>query len=297
VGEAKRRREAGEGPRPKRLGLVLSNPMRIVGHRMEVAGFNLHPREVRFGLLFWDELVWPRFGSIYMANNADAEFLECAGILRRPMYNPQGPAEDGVARSHIQAFLDLEAKEPGVWSLSGGEAGLKLAGPMLGRTTSDFVELHRAIPVPDKDVAFADILEFRSRRRDELTDLRSKIDELAVRLGKDISPEDRLAPYIAIIDQACANVLRVSKEWRFPVTVADMEVSPDIRPTTVVTSGVAGYYAGLNFGLPNSTAVLAGTAAAAGSMVKIGNGWPRLQRIKPRPGPYRYVARYHDEVF
>jgi hypothetical protein len=175
MGEAKRRkaRDPTYG-RPKR-GLVVSPPVEIQGSTLRFLS-QLDPQELRFALLFWDKLVWPKSRSVYIASGPDESFLEQAGILGRPEYTFSGVAAPGLARTQIQAFLDLDRREPGVWSLAQGEDSFLLKDRILTEGNGAFVELHRAIPVPDKDVPLDDILRFRDKRSDELQLLRHRID-------------------------------------------------------------------------------------------------------------------------
>ena len=102
--------------------------------------------------------------------------MESAGILTRPDYSFNGDAAQGIANSQIQAFIDLEDREPGLWSLAQGENSLFLKDRILEPDAGAFLELTRAIPIPDKDVPLNDVLEFKERRVDEMRRLRTELD-------------------------------------------------------------------------------------------------------------------------
>src|SRR3989442_5161137 len=103
MGDAKRRKQAdpnfGRIPkRPAHRGLVISPPLEIEGERLFIKSTSLHPQELRFALLFWDRLVWPSSRAIHIASGPDEQFLESAGVLRRPDYTFNGDAAQGIAR-------------------------------------------------------------------------------------------------------------------------------------------------------------------------------------------------------
>jgi len=126
MGEARHRKEHDPnfGRVPKdanNRGLVVSPPIEIDGTKLIAKSSNLDPQELRFALLFWDRLVWPSSRAIHFASGPDEVFLESTGILTRPDYTIYGDAAQEIAKGQIQAFLDLERSEPGVWALAQGE--------------------------------------------------------------------------------------------------------------------------------------------------------------------------------
>jgi hypothetical protein len=79
----------------------------------------LDPQQLRFQLLFWDELAYPHTGTLEFPN-AEEEFLLADGVMTRPK---PSIAYDKALRSvnHIKGLLsvheELDRKEPGKWSL------------------------------------------------------------------------------------------------------------------------------------------------------------------------------------
>jgi hypothetical protein len=292
MGEAKRRIASDPSyGRPKR-GLVVSPPIEITGSSLFVRTSNLDPQELRFALLFWDRLVWPSSRALHFSSGPDEQFLERASILTRPEYTFWGDGAQATANGQIQAFLDLDHREPGQWSLAQGDNSLLIKDRVLESGKGIAIELHRAIPVPDKDVPLDDILEFKRKRNDELQLLRSELDTLvaAVDRASDITAE--LKKHIATVDAACTDALRVGKEWRFPVRLANLKISLDLRPFPSIAAGLVGWEAGKIFGLPTATALL----FSAGASLKLGGDFG-LRSIRPRQGPYRYVYQFHSELF
>ena len=259
---------------------------------MKVKSGNLDPQEVRFSLLFWDRLVWPTSRAVHFSSSPDETFLERAGILKRPEYTVFGDIAQGLVQSQIQAFLERDQLEPGLWSISQGETSLLLKDGFIQEGNGAFVELHRAIPVPDKDVPLDDILEFRRRRYDELLLLRDKMDNFVAAINVSSDREIDIAKHAAKIDLACADALRIGKEWRLPMRLSNVKMSIDLRPFNTVAAAMVAWQAGKDFGMPLSSAIIAGASAS----IKFGADFG-MQRVRPRQGPYRYVSRFHQEVF
>jgi len=179
VGEAKRRKASDPNfgkQRPPKRGLIVSPPLEIKGTSLYVRSSNLDPQELRFSLLLFDQIVWPSSRAIFFASSPDEEFLEQAGVLTRPNYTFSGDVAQGLAKTQIQAFADLDAREPGRWSLAQGENSFFLHDNLLEPDAGALLELQRAIPIPDKDVPLNEVLEFKRRRNDELQRLRAEID-------------------------------------------------------------------------------------------------------------------------
>ena len=225
--------------RPKR-GLVVSPAMEIAGGLFRRRSRYLEPQELRLALLFWDHLVWPSSRNFHFDSGPDEQFLESAGILTRPDYTVDGDLAQGIAAGQIQAFLDLDQREPGVWALAQGENSLLLRDQVLQEGNGAFVELTRAIPIPDKDVPLNEILEFKGKRHDELQLLRNELDNVIAALNEAQDKDAELSKRLTEIDAACADALRVGKEWRFPVRLSNLKLSTRFAPIKGHRRGLRG---------------------------------------------------------
>ena len=299
MGEAKRRKAADPSYGRSKRGLVVSAPITIEGTMLQMRSSNIDPQELRLAVLFWDRLVWPSSRGLYLSSGPDEQFLEQERILSRPEYTVWGEAAQGFAKSHMQAFLDLEAREPGQWSLAQGENSLLIRDRLLESGAGVLLELHRALPVPDKDVPLNEILEFKRRRNGELELLRTELDGFVVAVNQAEDKAADLEKHVAKIDAACADALRVSREWQFPVRLANLKASIEFRPFVTAGAGIAAFALGAASALPASTAFLAGISGAAAATAlalkfSADFGWRGLKR---RLGPYRYVYQFHNELF
>lgn len=300
MGAAKRRRqnEPNFGHVPKSAnyrGLVVSPPIEIEfeAKRLQAKSTNLDPQELRFALLFWDRLVWPSSRAIHFASGPDELFLENARILERPDYTFNGDIAQGIAKSQVQAYQDLERLEPGTWALAQGENSFLLREGLAEEGKGALIELHRAIPIPKHDVPLAEILEFKERRRDELVLLRYQLESFVSDMERAEDKTLALQKHIAELDKACSNLLAVGKEWQFPVYLSNLKASFSLAPETFLPAVGAGLKFGESYGLIAAT----GVAAVAGVMstVRI-NADYGFRTIKRPASPFRYAYLLDREL-
>jgi Family of unknown function (DUF6236) len=292
MGEAKRRKnwisEQGRG-------LVVSVPMEVTSSGVTFKEPHLDLQELRFSLLFWDKLVWPQSSIVNLDSSPDEQFLEQAGILTKPRYGFAGTMHVAhlVAETHMQAFLDLEKTEPGLWALAQGENSflLRTRGVLeVGRGA--LVELTRAIPVPDKDVPLEDILNFRTKRYAELSRLRYEIDSLFRDVNNAADKQFELRRHIQQIEAACYDLIKLGREWGFPFRLADLKSCFELRPFAALVAGAGGWELGAQYEMPMIGSLL----GVAGATFKITNDFG-MRGVRLRASPYRYVYQFHSELF
>lgn len=306
MGEAKRKREAaarhGADAAGRRLvrGLVVSPPIEVNGTTLNMRSSNLDPQELRCATLLWDKIVWPSSQNFYLASGPDEQFLEQVGFLSRPDYTVDGNVARGIALGQIAAFEDLDKKEPDVWSLAQGENSFLLRSGFLIEAGNAQLKLTNAIPVPNRDVPLAEVLEFKARRNDELQLLRSGIDDLVKHLEASEDAESEMEALVSKVDNACADAIRVGSEWQFPVRLINHQTSYKLRPFEILGRGLVGALAPQSLGLSSSYEILAGLAGAALAIAPAmeltfdGFGW---RGLRPSPQPFRYVYSFNRELF
>lgn len=298
MGESKSRKASdpyyGKVPKDQRKrGIVVSPPVEIQAEGLYAKDSNIDAQELRFALLFWDELVWPSSKAIHFESNEDERFLECAGVLRRPIYTYSGAVWHGYALGQIQAFRDLESKEPGCWALAQGENSLLLRNGLVEEGGGLSITLHRSIPVPKGDVPLAEILEFRTRRRDQIYNLRYCLDSLVKEIEKEGAGAISAETAAASVEVACAELLNVSREWQFPVYLSDLKTSFSFNPVKAGGYGVAAWSFAKDFGIVAGASAASIASLASTIEVKADCG---LRSIKRPSSPYRYVYSIHSEL-
>lgn len=297
MGEAKYRKNTdpnfGKVPKDAAFrGLVVSPPIEIEGTTLKAKSSSLDPQELRFSLLLWDRLAWPASRAMHFASNEDELFLEREGVLSRPEYTFYGDGAQSIAQSQMQAFKDLTTAQPGMWALAQGENSLLLKDGVADEGSGLLLELHRAIPIPKYDVPLAEILEFKSRRRDELLLLRYQIETFMSAIEAAPDKDIALKKHLAEIDEACANLLIVSKEWQFPIYLSNLKASFNLAASRILLTGGA-FTLGKPYGLTAACAAAGLIGALSTLDIKADIG---LRSIKVPKNPYRYAHRIQKEL-
>jgi Family of unknown function (DUF6236) len=274
-------------------GLVVSIPLHFDGTIMRVSGHHLDGQELRMYLLFWDVLVWPDISFLLTVPEADEEFLMQVGILSRPQIAVDrgfwNNITVGIADAHLRAFDILERQEPGRWALAQGDRAFLIQQGYAEENRALLIELYRAIPVPDKDVPLADVLEFRERRYSELMRLRSEIDGLYQDVARAEDKAFALARCTNRVDLACRDLLAVTKESMMPFRLSDLKMSFDMKK--IVKATAVGALGGQAFGMPLVGAAAGGVASALNAGLDL--------RLKGNhtSNPYWYFISFHRELF
>lgn len=298
MGEAKRRQQTDTnyGRKPKDAGyrgIVVSPPIEISGTSLRAKSSQLDPLELRFSLLFWDRLVWPASRAIHFASGQDESFLESEGILSRPEYTFLGDGAQGIARSQIQAFFDRDRVEPGIWSLAQGESSLILRDAAFNQGTGASIELIRSIPIPKQDIPLPEVLEFKQKRQAELLQFRSHIEAMVEQIEQAEDKRAVMQTCVREIDQACANLLRVGREWQFPLYLSNMRASFSLKPNEFLEAMAKGWEIGRPYGLDAATAVAALSGVASAIELKTDIGF---RSIKRPISPYKYAYLIDREL-
>lgn len=269
-------------------GLVISCPIAISGNSLSIKTTALDPQELRFALLFWDKLDFPTNNLIQVQLGQDAQFLASEGILNRTKVQVLGRGDmaQGFAQAHVQAYRILDKHEPGVWSLGTGDNAISFLDADVENDRGALIRLYQAIPVPDKDVPFQDILEFRSKRSAELLALRHHLEAIYQRIVAAGDGALALNTEIGALEQAIADHVKASKESKMSFRSMGFDASLN------VPAGVRAGIATFNMSLDAVEALLAGLAAA----ISFGPG-VSLKGRNVTPTPFRYVSSYHDNVF
>jgi hypothetical protein len=302
MGQAKLRKqtEPTYGIVPKNApqrGLIISNPIKLdVKNNTLQAQGGLDPTELRFSLLYWDKLARPKSNIFGFGGGDDEQFLISAGILTRPMIFHQGgnPARI-IFDTFIGAMKQLDASEPGVWSLSQGDRSLFLENypDNFFENSGISVKLIRSIPIPAHDVPLAEILEFKEKRRDELNILHAHINELSTKINLSNEIPAETEKTIKDIDRACADLLKVSSEWQQPFHIGDLKASINFNGLKALGAAGTAWKLGEPYGLPAATAaaVVSGVVSAIDIQADIG-----FRLIKRNRTPYHYAWQAHREL-
>lgn len=297
VGESRQRKlsDPGYGVRPKGGNGIMLVPFFHEGKdgTLETHA-NLSAESLRFALCFWEHIAWPSVSYFKSEDSNDIAFLRSAGVLRRPEIQLQPTsmsAGKSLAAAYSLVYRELEAQEPGRWSLS-AESEFDIRSVLGDQIVSDrgiTVSLHRAIPIPTGDTPLDDLLEFKRNRAPELMALRAELGE-SKRLIT--CSTDRAEAFVAQwdrIDTACKDLLTVACEVRMPVRVADFSVGMEINGGTL--AGLVG--AAYNLNSTNDFMTSLGLVAA--SCIKLTSTYGTKKELIKK-SPFRYVHHLHEEI-
>lgn len=276
-------------PKSKR-GLVISPPVTLDRERNEVLleSNQLDLQELRFSLLFFDELNAPRNSIFNPGAGREGGFLRESGILSQEEVWPLGGSlADLTVQTLVEGFKALDAREPGCWSIGRGKNSISFADSDLQPGRGTLVELYHAIPVPDKEVPLQDILEFKEKHSSELLALRHHIETIYQRI---ISAGDgalALRSETEAVDKAISDALKAAKAWNMPTRTTT--VSFNLNLTGPIASGLAAHA----LGLPATAAIITGAASALSITASVAF----KGRDPKAPTPYQYVVDFHDRLF
>ncbi|ASQ03685.1 hypothetical protein GHK38_03415 [Sinorhizobium meliloti] len=300
MGEAARRKakDALYGREPKGgRGIIISPPIEIDGDSIEIVTTSIDEQELRFSVLFFDRLMWPSNNVLLISGGSSTVFLEQCGILTRPRYPITGEREvtSAFIDFHLRAFEDVQAKEPGLWSLSKAYSNVLKHSPSFVSSGGSYAELLGAIPVPDKDVPLNDILEFKEKRRDELLGLRIEIQDFASTVQKAGDDAGAFVSALEKIEKGCLDVLAVTQETGFPFRLSNVTPRFDVDILKIVGGFItsAGVLAATS--MPSLSLALLGHAIRKNVSLKVGGDISR--KVKGQTSPFQYVASFHKEVF
>lgn len=170
---------------------------------------------IRQSLLYFDRIELPRTGQrLPPPYHNMIPFLVEHGIVESTFMAMASLYTncDVIGLCHVKAFLMHESEQPGAWTfaplLPAPNWGAHLFPEHARFPTARGLEfqLLNALPVPAADVPYADILEFKERRRSELLAFRAFLDELYLEvIDSDDIPRAQLAA-TAKLEKAIADV-------------------------------------------------------------------------------------------
>jgi len=276
-------------------GIIVSCPIEVEGDQITVIKNRLDQQDLRTALLFWDRIDWPVNNAINIVDHS-VEYLVSEGVIVRSMVTCDLTQITGIAfaQSSADLFNAREKQSPGQWALSQGTNSISVSDTLLpsnGRGL--WCELVKAIPVPHADVAYSDVLEFRSRRRDELLNLRNEIDQLYQEIL--VAPDRPLAETSAFsrIDKATKALREVTAETGFQAVWTSLKsrLDGDLFADEVAKPILEESLKGGLFG-----AFTGDVWAAMGAGLSVGVGKAFLRKGQKPTTPYEYAYSFHKDL-
>lgn len=263
----------------------------------QIGGGNIDPALIRNWVMFWDEFICPDNNFISTGLSQDLGFLQEQGLLTRNIVPFSGGVSSGdfgklfLAAQEI-TYLQKNAEEPGKWSMGQSEGIIKGQGASQGTEACLVFDLINSIQLPDRLVPINEILEFKEKRRDELSAFHSYLEEIYLRItaSKDI-PRSKTHE-LEKLEAAISEYNRTVQEKFQNRLLTSLRV---ILDRSLLTS------AGMAMGAASLAPSIGLPALGAGAMV--GSASFAIQSIlterSPSTGmhPLTYVAKVENELF
>ncbi len=168
-------------------GLVIpsSTIIKDSGQSTRIGG-QISAETIRHWLLFWDEFNCPDNNFIGTGLPPDLQYLEQLGMLRRNFVKMSGAVSSGnfgkifLAAQHI-THAQLNNVEPGKWTVASSE-GIVTTNATPSFEPQLIFDLVNVFQIPEKVVSLDDILEFKSKRQDELAAFHSHLEDIYARI-------------------------------------------------------------------------------------------------------------------
>lgn len=194
--------------------------------------------------MYWDLIDYPDNNLISIGASPDIEFLISSGVATRTRVQFGGMINSGNGEFFIVAqkavFDRYEKENPGCWSIA--QVSQQPFFPDSKPKTSIEYELLNNLPVPEYDVPLNEILEFKAKRKDELTSFRIYIDELyqSIINAGDIPRAKNTA--ILKIEKALSDVDRTLDESAVKRTITSLKgyIAGDFTGVAGIGIGMAG---------------------------------------------------------
>lgn len=225
---------------------IIAAPARVSGNGAQFRSEGgLTPEELRYFLMYWDKVVIPTTNLIHLAVPQEEELLT-TGVVTRPRV-PFSGAFNGelMARAQLLAQTavakDLIKNDRTVdWALH--QIGAEIIVPDNESIEKQLirVDLVNSLPVPNGDVPFPDILEFKERRKDEFTQLHSAIDDLYLEILSSPDPHLKSKQAISQFKESIEILDKVTKEKWKSTGKFDISAELNLNGKDVATGIAAG---------------------------------------------------------
>ncbi|MBA8129416.1 MULTISPECIES: DUF6236 family protein [Citrobacter] len=241
----------------------------------------INPLDLNYLLLYWDKLVSPTNNFFHFGLKNEDELIGC-GLLKRPVFRREYISDgeqmsDFYAETHAKTIDILRHQEGDVdWRMHFLNEQINLQ-PELARSSEVLrFELANLLPVPPEDVHLHEILEFKERRKAELTALHEYLDELYLEVKRSGDINLQRATALSSLKKAILDIDKLNHEvWRSPIKFS-MSTSFEFDLTQLY-GALTGAILALNVPPPyNIMSGLGSAISVLGGCIKIN---PQLQSV------------------
>ena len=235
---------------------------------------NINAEQMRYYALYWDKIVIPSNNLIYWGV-PDEDILIPSGVITRPLVTFEGKFDSKLINDasntaqSIVAAEKIKAEPTTDWVIH--QVGPALSLPEQFEIDSKIVKVNlvNSLPVPLAETSIYEILDFKSRRADQLAELHNYLDELYVEILSNPDPNlatrkiiDRLTIALKDINQIANEQWKVTKKFDFSAEI-------NINASNVAMSAASAAAAFTLYGSNPAVISMASLAGGIASLVKV----------------------------
>ncbi len=166
-------------------GVIVSDS----GNISEISSGGIDPALVRNWVMFWDEFICPDNNFISTGLPPELDFLQQQNLLTRNRISFSGGISSGdfgklFLAAQEMTYIQKNTEEPGKWSMAQSEGIIKSQNNAVGTEACLIFQLINSIQLPDRLVPINEILEFKEKRRDELTAFHTHLEDIYFRISE-----------------------------------------------------------------------------------------------------------------
>ncbi|MFJ8072264.1 DUF6236 family protein [Peribacillus sp. NPDC096447] len=243
-------------------GIVVAPEITIIGeNNFEVNNLAITSKQIRQYLLYWDKVDFP-LNFLSNATTPEIEYLKNVGFLKRSAisFSESGRFLDIFLRNQYEVYKKNNEADPGRWSLAQPNRKLVLNrdNGVLSRNLE--IELYNSLPIPTPEVSIEDILIFKERRKDELSEFRALTDGLYLEILDSGDPERAKVKSIEQIQRKIIDINTVMSESGIKSLLGNLKIEVDV--SQMVSKTVGGIATATIFNFPVGVGAALGFASS-----------------------------------
>lgn len=205
---------------------------------------DISPEELRYYILYWDKVVIPSNNLVQMGVPEEVELLR-SGAIERPKVVFQGSfsgndTTDAILSCQSIVASELVKKKDIDWVIH--QIGKKTVFPESFSANKQVVrvQLINSLPVPDGSTPIDDILEFKEKRKSELTTLHETLDAIYFDILNSPDIDLSTKKSISNFQQSLFDLEKVSKEQFKKSRKYDFSVDLSINGKDIAIGAASG---------------------------------------------------------
>jgi len=237
---------------------------------------------IRSALVFYDRFDVPSQPVVRLPS-VNYEYLNKYGLAQRTAVKYEGDLYDVVTHHAFGAYLALDEREPGRWTLGRPTQMYGIPVDELSTQQGFSLTVNNALPIFTREVPMEEVLEFKLKRIDELRELRGYFDELSREIGVNGSNGFENTSTFEKFDRALANHMKVMQESNYSKITTSFRASISVDSLIPIATEA----------MLNQTISTTGIVSAMATVgVKTINGLRR----KRGSNPFEYLTSVNHEL-